>query len=226
MTFQRLRAMLRGGRLPGTGVLLSVLLAAALWANTDWDRLRQLALQRYGQGAADVVVNWRRMVTEGAGATDRERLERVNTFFNRQVTFESDQIVWGQPDYWATPLEFIGKRMGDCEDYAIAKYMTLRMMGVGNEQLRLIYVRARTGSTATEAHMVLGYYPKPTEEPLILDNLIGSVRPASQRSDLSPVFSFNAEGLWVGGAATSSADPTARLSRWRDVLERMRADGL
>ena len=54
---------------------------------------------------------------------------------------------------------------------------------------------------------------------------ISSVRPASQRPDLAPVFSFNSDGLWVGGAATSAADPTARLSRWRDVLERMRRDG-
>ena len=52
------------------------------------------------------------------------------------------------------------------------------------------------------------------------------MRPASMRSDLTPVFSFNAEGLWVGGAATSSADPTARLSQWRNVLARMREEGL
>ena len=74
--------------------------------------------------------------------------------------------------------------------------------------------------------MVLGYYARPTDEPLVLDNLIGNVRPASSRSDLAPVFSFNNSGLWVAGASTSTADPTTRLSRWRDVLERMRQDGL
>jgi hypothetical protein len=74
--------------------------------------------------------------------------------------------------------------------------------------------------------MVLGFYPQPSDEPLILDNLISSVRPASQRPDLSPIFSFNNNGLWVGGASASSADPTARLSRWRDVLDRMRQEGL
>ncbi|MFZ3159771.1 MAG: transglutaminase, partial [Rhodoferax sp.] len=82
------------------------------------------------------------------------------------------------------------------------------------------------GATPPIAHMVLGYYPEPTSEPLILDNMISSVRLASMRTDLTPVFSFNSDGLWVGGAAASSADPTARLSRWRDVLERMRQDGL
>jgi len=101
-------------------------------------------------------------------------------------------------------------------------------MGVPNAKLRMIYVRARiggAGSTKSEAHMVLGYYANPADEPMVLDNLITTIRPASSRSDLSPVFSFNNEGLWVSGAATSSADPTARLSRWRDVLERMRQEG-
>ena len=47
-----------------------------------------------------------------------------------------------------------------------------------------------------------------------------------RRPDLFPVFSFTSEGLWVQGATTSSADPTARLSRWRSVLQRMRDEGL
>jgi len=74
--------------------------------------------------------------------------------------------------------------------------------------------------------MVLGYYPTPDAEPLILDNLVSEIRPASRRPDLFPIFSFTSEGLWVQGASTSSADPTARLSRWRSVLQRMRAEGL
>ncbi|MFZ9138288.1 MAG: transglutaminase, partial [Hylemonella sp.] len=99
------------------------------------------------------------------------------------------------------------------------------LLGVPNNKLRMIYVRARMGATRSQAHMVLGYYEQPTDEPLILDNLIGSIRQASQRNDLSPVFSFNNEGLWVPGATASSADPTTRLSRWREVLDRMRQDG-
>jgi len=74
--------------------------------------------------------------------------------------------------------------------------------------------------------MVLGYYEDPTGEPVILDNLITSVRPASRRPDLQPVFSFNHQGLWVAGQQASSADPTARLSKWREVLDRMKQEGL
>lgn len=205
------------------GVLF--LLAASI-AAPDLDKTQALALQRYGARAADTIVAWRKLIEETRALPDNDKLNKVNTFFNRRVLYETDTVVWGQEDYWATPLEFMGKAAGDCEDFAIAKYMTLLMLGINNQHLRLIYVRYKTGATAPIAHMVLGYYPQPTEEPLILDNMISSVRPASMRTDLTPVFSFNSDGLWAGGATTSSADPTARLSRWRDVLERMRQEGL
>ena len=73
--------------------------------------------------------------------------------------------------------------------------------------------------------MVLAYYATPGAEPLILDNLIGDIRPASRRGDLEPVFSFNGEGLWQGVGAQSAGDPVARLSRWREVLAKARAEG-
>ena len=74
--------------------------------------------------------------------------------------------------------------------------------------------------------MVLAHYDGGHDDPLILDNLVLSIRPAASRTDLAPVFSFNTQGLWVPGASSSSADPTARLSRWRDVLDRLKADGI
>lgn len=198
-------------------------------AQADLDRMQSLALQRYGTRAAETVAAWRRMIDDNRSIDESEKLNVVNNFFNRRILFDTDEAIWQQNDYWATPLETMGRGAGDCEDFAIAKYTTLLLMGVANDKLRLIYVRARIGgpgSNKSEAHMVLGYYARPTDEPLVLDNLIGNVRPASSRSDLAPVFSFNNSGLWVAGASTSTADPTTRLSRWRDVLERMRQDGL
>lgn len=216
------------GRALGTGwLILGLWLAFAVSiAAPDLDKAQALAQQRYGARAAESVLAWRRLIEESRTLPDNEKLAKVNTFFNRRILFQADTEVWGQEDYWATPLELMGRGAGDCEDFAIAKYITLQMLGIGNDRLRMVYVRAKSGSTASIAHMVLGFYPQPTEEPQILDNLISSVRPASQRSDLAPVFSFNSEGLWVGGATASAADPTTRLSRWRDVLDRMRQDGL
>lgn len=208
--------------------LLKALTSALMlvcWAAPDLDKMQALALERYGTNAADTVAAWRRMMEEARALPDADKLNKVNTFFNRRTLYDSDQAIWQRNDYWATPLETMGRAAGDCEDFAISKYMTLLMLGINSQQLRLVYVRASVGGVSV-AHMVLGYYPDPSAEPLILDNLITSVRKASQRSDLAPVFSFNRDGLWAGGASTSSADPTARLSHWRDVLERMRQDGL
>ena len=209
----------------GAAVLVA-LAVGWLGASPNLDRMQNLARDRYGAQAEQTVTAWRRLLEESRDLPVDQQLNAVNTFFNRRILYELDPVVWQQNDYWATPLEFMGRATGDCEDYSIAKYMTLLLLGVPNEKLRMIYVRARTAGAKTEAHMVLGYYEDPTGEPVILDNLITSVRPASRRPDLSPVFSFNNQGLWVAGQQTSSADPTARLSRWREVLERMKQEGL
>lgn len=213
----------------GLALLLGVLGLGWSLAQSNLDKTQALALERYGQPAADLVGLWRKLIEESRPLTEDEKLKAVNTFFNRRVRYLTDQETWGQNDYWASPLEFMGKAAGDCEDYAIAKYMTLLMLGVPNEKLRMIYVRARFGgpnSTNSEAHMVLGYYAEPTGAPLILDSLVGSIRPAASRTDLMPIFSFNTQGLWVQGASASSADPTARLSQWRAVIERMKQEGV
>jgi predicted transglutaminase-like cysteine proteinase len=221
-------------RSPPTKRYAAWAIALLLWAllgiaTPDLDRMQRLAAERYGDSAAESVAAWRRMMADAADLDEEMQLARVNAFFNRRMRFVDDTVVWRQQDYWATPLEFMGNGAGDCEDFAIAKYVTLRLLEIPDERLRLIYVRAQIGdprSKLSQAHMVLGYYAEPSDEPLVLDNLISDIRRASRRTDLTPVFSFNSAGLWVGGASTSSADPTTRLSRWRDVLARMRTEGL
>ena len=152
------------------------------------------------------------------------RLKDINDFFNRRLAFREDTVTWGLPDYWATPLESLEKRAGDCEDYAIAKYFSLAAAGVPTARLRMVYVRARLQGQSL-AHMVLAYYAEPGSEPLILDNLRPEVLPASQRPDLTPVFSFNTEGLWQGAGQVTAGDPMARLSLWRELVAKVRAEG-
>ncbi|WP_331176466.1 transglutaminase-like cysteine peptidase [Roseateles sp.] len=153
-----------------------------------------------------------------------QRLREINDFFNRRLAFRDDAVTWGVPDYWASPLESLEKRAGDCEDYAIAKYFSLTAAGVPTARLRLVYVRARLAGQSL-AHMVLAYYAQPGAEPLILDNLRPEVLPASQRADLTPVFSFNTEGLWQGTGQVTAGDPLARLSLWRELVAKVRAEG-
>jgi predicted transglutaminase-like cysteine proteinase len=198
-------------------------------ARTDLDRMELLAETQYGKTTATTVRAWRSMIAESRSLPAEAKLRRTNDFINNRIFFEDDIVVWHVVDYWATPLELFGKQAGDCEDFAIAKYITLLLLDIPMEKLRLAYVRAQISGPAgkqTQAHMVLSYYPTPTTEPLVLDNLINEIRPANRRPDLFPVFSFNHAGLWMQGARTSSADPTTRLSKWRNVIERMRKEGL
>lgn len=212
---------------------LAAALLCAVWvaAAPDFDRMLQFAQTRYGERAIQVVQAWQEMMLSAQSLSEADKIRRVNEFFNRRIQFGEDQAIWGVNDYWATPLEFMGRGIGDCEDFSIAKYFSLRSLGVPLERLRITYVKARIGgprSEITQAHMVLAYYEEPTGEPLILDNLITEVRPASRRGDLMPVFSFNSEGLWSGAGAAEKKDAgssTARLSRWRDLIARMRAEG-
>lgn len=216
--------------LPVALIALGVAFApVSIGRHFDFDRFSQLASTRYGGQTRILVEHWQEMLTS-SNQTEIEKIRRVNDFFNRRIIYEDDIEIWGQSDYWATPLEVMGRGLADCEDYATSKYFTLLLMGVPADRLRITYVKALVGGAHSKvviAHMVLGYYPDKAGEPLILDNLINDVRPASRRKDLTPVFSFNSEGLWVGvvQGKQSNGSPTARLSRWRELLGRMKADG-
>lgn len=165
-----------------------------------------------------------------SGTEDIDVIRKVNRFIHDNVSYKTDDVLYGMPDYWASLAETLGQGFGDCEDYAIAQYSTLRSLGIPDEKLRLIYVKAQIGNSyksQTQAHMVLGYYSSPDAEPLIIDSLIEKVLPASKRSDLTPVFSFNSAGLWAGSSdRRAKSNPLDRLSRWRDVLSRLEQEGI
>lgn len=205
------------------GALLCLLLAVVARAGWDFGLILHNAEQHYGElGLAKGRIEaWAELIRASEQLPEREKLTVVNRFFNRQLRFADDVAVWRLNDYWATPVEALVKGAGDCEDYSIAKYFTLRRLGVPSERLRITYVKALRQN---QAHMVLTYYASPTADPLVLDNLIGEIRPASQRQDLLPVYAFNAEGLYLPGQAGRKSD-TKKLSRWQDLLNKMRAEG-
>lgn len=212
-------------------MLLALAVLLGLSQATAFDPERLLSRFKLLAGPAENFRDWRQTLAEAREMpAPLDKLRRVNEFFNRRIQFADDQEVWGQTDYWATPMETLAKGKGDCEDFTIAKYFTLLNAGIPNEQLRLVYVRARIGGPASslvQAHMVLAYYPAPDAEPLVLDNLITDIRPASRRPDLAPVFSFNDQGIWQGAAGgdPKSAGGIGRLSRWQDLLQRARLEG-
>jgi predicted transglutaminase-like cysteine proteinase len=193
----------------------------------DWMRMEQLASERYGDTAQRAVADWQVMIQSAVSSTTREQLLAVNDFFNERVRWTTDQALFGQSDYWATPLEILGRSAGDCEDFSIAKYVSLLALGVPAGSLRLVYVKAQRPGLAPQAHMVLAWYETPTATPLILDNINTALLPADQRPDLVPVFSFNHTDLWIGsGGRRSGKDPQTRMARWQQVLRRIEAEGM
>lgn len=207
-----------------------MLLVASLSVAVDFDRLMSSMAQRFGPQSAQSFRDWKKMMVNAENLDTQNKLKRVNEFINRRIRFSDDQQIWGESDYWATPMETLGKGAGDCEDFAIIKYFTLLNLSIPDDQLRLVYVKARIGgedSPVTLAHMVLAYYPTPDAEPLILDNLITEIRPASRRTDIKPIFSFNSQGVYQGSAGTSApgSGGIGSLSRWQDLLKRARAEG-
>lgn len=179
------------------------------------------AEKKYGLEARERLLAWQQFVRDNNGGTDLQKLEKVNNFFNT-INFVSDVIHWQQVDYWATPIEFLASDGGDCEDFAVAKYFTLKMLGVAESKMNITYVKAWK---LNQAHMVITYYETANAVPLVLDNLVTTIDPATKRTDLLPVFSFNGAGLWLAkergrGNLIGKSD---RLKLWNDLLARMPA---
>lgn len=150
-----------------------------------------------------------------------EKLYEINNFFNN-IPYYTDNEHWGKSDYWATPIEMLGTNGGDCEDYVIAKYFSLRSLGVPDDKLRMMFV---TALRYNQAHMVLAYYPEPNAIPLILDNINPRILPANKRRDLRPVYSFNGEGLWLAKAQGRGTQVgNSRHKLWDDLTTRIERD--
>ena len=181
--------------------------------------LLQRVEDKWGSAAVERLNGLKRLVEANQSLDELDKLELVNNFFNL-VPYYSDLEHWGVEDYWATPFEKLTTFGGDCEDYSISKYFTLRELGVDDGKMRITYVKALNWD---EAHMVLTYSADPRKIPLVLDNLIPEIKPADQRTDLVPVYSFNVQGLWLAkergtGQYVGDSD---RISQWSALLERL-----
>src|SRR5690625_814124 len=209
-------------------VFLYLFLALALLVSAqpvaleiDEGQAKAVVQQRFCAKGLTNVERWLDTLAAMEDAPEEQQLEAINRYWNQvAVGGEDIDISWVEY-YGATRHETSGKGAADCEDYVIGKYFSLIHLGVSPEKLRLVYVRAQV-SGGNIAHMVLGYYPEPNAEPLILDNLTGLIRRASQRPDLTPVFSFISDGVYVSGEAPRSVD---NISRWRNLLDKMRGEG-
>jgi predicted transglutaminase-like cysteine proteinase len=136
------------------------------------------------------VLAWRSLIRSQIGRPPVDQLRAVNRFLN-EWRYRPDDQNYGRRDYWATPLEFL-QRSGDCEDYAIAKYVTLRELGFAPERLRLVVVRDVVRDLA---HAVLAVYLD--DEVYVLDNLTSQVLPQDRIGHYVPYYSINEETRWA-----------------------------
>lgn len=176
--------------------------------------------QKYGPAAKQRFVDWQQLMDKSRLLSERDKLQQVNDFFNRNIRFVDDLVLWLKNDYWATPIELLAQGAGDCEDFSIAKYFTLVEIGVDETKLRITYVKVLKLNLA---HMVLTYFESPHAIPLVLDNLKPDISSATERSDLLPVYSFNGSGLWLAKIKGNSpaVGNANRLNLWADLKRRM-----
>jgi len=209
-------------------IIMVTIISAGFFLLTE-EEIVQVGKQ-YGRGAVGRLKKWQQILVSGKNLEESKKIELVNNFFNR-IPFVTDLENYGLEDYWATPIELLATNGGDCEDYALAKYFTLREIGIPEEKLQITYTVLNRGARSTfgfkevkEPHMVLTYYPTPNSEPLILDNVNKNILPSGRRPDLSPVYSFNGDKLWYAKEETWQWGQVgvAKLNRpWREFLKRL-----
>ena len=146
--------------------------STSLFSSIDFDSLNQDSLKR--------IKSWELMKEKARDEKLLDKLKIVNDYFNK-LSYSSDIKNWNKTDYWATPYEFLSLGAGDCEDYAIAKYFTLKELGIDDSKLKLTYAKL---SKNNQAHIVLSYYHKPNYTPIILDNINKKLQVSTKRKDL------------------------------------------
>jgi len=174
---------------------------------------------KFGKDAVLRLNGLKKLIETNQSMTEMEKVKEVNDFFNL-VPYYTDIVHWRVEDYWATPFEKLTTFGGDCEDYAIAKYFSLLELGIPDDRMRIMYVKALNWN---QAHMVLTYFPKPRAIPLVLDNLNPEILPANKRKDLIPVYSFNGDGLWLAKERGTGkrVGGSERLGLWTDLRRRV-----
>ncbi len=138
-----------------------------------------------------VIKEWSAMLDEVREKSFRDQLDAINEWGNAHP-YIIDQLNWGMEDYWETPYQFMEVN-GDCEDYAIAKYYSLRALGLPDDRMRIIIVQDL--NLGGIIHAILGVYDG--DELLILDNQSKQVIPALNIYHYRPIYGVNHEWWWA-----------------------------
>jgi len=187
------------------------------------EEIIQKAENKYGGFVRNRLQAYNQLLESAKDSTEAKKLQMVNDFFNN-VPYMSDQKNWSQKDYWATPWEFLARDKGDCEDYVIAKFFTLKSLGIDSKKLFMTYVKS---SRFDLSHMVLSYFESPDADPLILDNTNFKIFPASKRSDLTPIYIFNGDSLYLARKRSKKIKINTKThKKWDTLIKHMKRNKL
>mgnify|MGYP003143547727 CR=1 FL=1 len=138
---------------------------------------------------------WAETVNQLASIPAARRLAAVNSAINKVGRYRSDAAVYGVPDYWASPVEFFTNG-GDCEDFALAKYWTLKALGARSEDMRVVVVKIRSSS---EGHALLQVGRSNGAH--LMDNRTNAVSRAAVDRRYAPIYAVSNAGSWLYVAA-------------------------
>lgn len=207
-------------------VFLSIFLLAKSPVDISYNELN-LIETKYGIDAKKRVLLWDEMLQKAKKQNTLNKLKTVNDFFN-QVGYKKDNINWEKTDHWATLFEFLGTGVGDCEDYAISKYFTLRKLQIPAKKLRISFVKLshKNRKSLIENHMVLNYYHTPSSTPVVLDNVNKKLKLSTSRDDLKYIYSFNETSLWKvkNKGKTQIKLGTNNLKKWKNLIKRIQSN--
>jgi predicted transglutaminase-like cysteine proteinase len=145
-----------------------------------------------------------RLVKAVTSKSGRAQLEEANQGVNAAIRYVSDLAQFGELDRWSAPLASFATAKGDCEDYAIAKYVALHEAGFPESEMRLLLVRDRT---VRLDHAVLAAHLDGRW--LILDNRWSELREDSGTLNFTPLFAINHAGVFLFAAPYAKAQPLA-----------------
>lgn len=150
----------------------------------------ELCAKDYNACPLNALVGWQDKIKTLQGKPLSQQLAGINEYANA-YPYRNDSDIWGLTDYWASPKEFLA-RSGDCEDYSILKFFSLRALGVSNEQLRLVVVQ---DTVRNIAHAVLAVYDG--SQVYILDSLFSAVLKQEFVKQYKPYYSVNETTRWA-----------------------------
>jgi predicted transglutaminase-like cysteine proteinase len=133
---------------------------------------------------------WNAFIDGVRNSSREEQVRAVNREMNDKP-YVTDPVNWHMADYWATPLQFLRKD-GDCEDYAISKYMALKALGFSVEDLRIVVLQ---DTNLGVPHAVLVVFLQ--GRALVLDNQVSGIVPADSIHHYHPYYSINEDGWWL-----------------------------